>query len=206
MRPVVWVVLVLGLAIAAILFLRSNHDVITSAAAAVVAKSHAADPGADATPAVTRAVAPAALAEPADARATAPAAPPAPAAPAAPPDADDAARRTQTRSDVLAAPDLARFELAGAGASGHLQWSRSRGLVFDASGLQAPPANSVYEIWLMTNDGPVSVGLVVPDASGQVTLTTDAVPNTSPATGVSVTLEPLGGSAAPSGEIVLLAR
>src|SRR5207237_2193458 len=57
-------------------------------------------------------------------------------------EARDAALKAQTISDVLAAPDLVRYNLSGGeGAirfSAQVLWSRSRGLVF--SGSRLPPA------------------------------------------------------------------
>jgi hypothetical protein len=111
-------------------------------------------------------------------------------------------------SDVLAASDLIRFNLVGGPAtarfSGQLLWSRARGLVFSASRMPAPPAGSTYQIWLRTATLPVSVGTFVPDASGRATVAIDTAPSVPrPVTGVTVTLEPEPGGAAPSGPVVL---
>jgi hypothetical protein len=124
--------------------------------------------------------------------------------------ARDTAARAQTIGNVLAAPDLVRYNLAGHDTappmSAQLLWSRSRGLVFSGSRLPAPPANSTYQIWLLTNGEPVSASTFVPDSSGRVTVALDTPPRVArPVVGVNVTLEPSGGSASPSGE-TLLAR
>jgi Anti-sigma-K factor rskA len=122
--------------------------------------------------------------------------------------ARETASKAQVTSDVLAAPDLVRFNLTGgeggARFSAQLLWSRSRGMVFSASRLPAPPPGSTYQIWLLTAANPVSAGTFVPDDSGRVTAATDTPPNVPrPITGVRVTLEPEPGRPEPSGTIVL---
>ena len=122
--------------------------------------------------------------------------------------AREAATRAQTISDVLAAPDVIRFNLAGGKAearySGQLLWSRSRGLVFSASHLPAPPTGAAYQIWLATNGAPVSAGTFTPDASGKATVATDTAPRVPrPVVDVLVTLEKSAGVEAPTGAPVL---
>jgi hypothetical protein len=122
--------------------------------------------------------------------------------------ARDLATRAQTIGDVLAAPDLVRYTMSNRdalpGATGQVLWSRSRGFVFSASGLPAPPANATYQVWLLTRVGAVSAATFVPDAAGRVTVTT--TPNVPrPVVGAIVTAEPKEGARTPSGE-PLLAR
>lgn len=122
--------------------------------------------------------------------------------------AQQLATRAQTIGDVLAAPDLIRYPLQGrdalASASGQMLWSRSRGFVFSASGVPAPPRDATYQMWLLIRGGAVSGGTFVPDSGGRVTLSdTPKVPP--PMLGAIVTMEPKGGSDTPSGE-PLLAR
>jgi hypothetical protein len=123
-------------------------------------------------------------------------------------EARQTADSAQVISGVLAAPDLIRFNLVGQPgaprAFAQLLWSRSRGLVFSGSRLPALAAGTTYQMWLLTNGEPVSVGLLTPDAAGRVTLATDAPPAVPrPVIGVSVTTEPTGGRRAPSGAVVL---
>jgi anti-sigma-K factor RskA len=123
-------------------------------------------------------------------------------------EARDAAVRAQTISDVLAAPDLVRYNLVGgdetASFSAQALFSRSRGLVFSGSRLPAPPQESTYQIWLLSSGDPVSVGTFVPDASGRFSMATITPPRVqSPVAGVSVTLERAGGRERPTGRIVL---
>jgi anti-sigma-K factor RskA len=123
--------------------------------------------------------------------------------------AQEAALKAQTISDVLAAPDLIRFNLVGgdnaALARAQVLWSRSRGLVFSGTRLPPAPPNWTYQVWLLTNDVPVSAGTFVPDASGRFTLATDTPPPTPRLVGASVTIEPAGGRERPTG-FTLLAR
>jgi iron-sulfur cluster repair protein YtfE (RIC family) len=119
-----------------------------------------------------------------------------------------AASRAQIASDVLAAPDLVRFNLIGAEGparpSAQLLFSRSRGLIFSGSRLLPPGTGSVYQIWLLTATDPVSAGTIVPDDSGRVTLATDRPPDVPrPIVGVRVTLEPAPGRETPSDQTVL---
>jgi len=124
----------------------------------------------------------------------------------------DAARGTaiaaQMVSDVVAAPDVIRFNLMSDNAASrnyaHVLWSRTRGVVFSGARLPAPPAGSVYQVWLTTSDSPVSAGSFLPDQSGRATFATDDPPRIPrPVTNAFVTVEPEGGSSKPS-ETVLL--
>ena len=122
--------------------------------------------------------------------------------------ARETASKAQVTSDVLAAPDLVRFNLTGgegaARVSAQLLWSRSRGMVFSGSRLPAAPVGSTYQIWLLTSGPAVSAGTFAPDAAGRATAATDTPPNVPrPITGVRVTLEPTPGASEPSGVIVL---
>ncbi len=122
--------------------------------------------------------------------------------------ASTAAFQTRIISDLLAAPDLVRYNLVGEEGSplrGQTIFSRSRGLVFTGSRLPPPPAGSTYQIWLLTPTAPYSAGVFLPDAAGRFTLATDQPPAAPPPiVGVSVTLEPEGGSGQPTGRTILI--
>jgi len=125
-------------------------------------------------------------------------------------EAEQTARNARTVSDVLAAPDLVRFNVTSGAttprAYAQMLWSRSRGLVFSGSRVPPAPAGTTYQAWLLTATEPVSAGLFVPDQAGRVMLVTEDPPRVPrPVTGVAVTLEPTGGRPAPSGP-TLLAR
>jgi ElaB/YqjD/DUF883 family membrane-anchored ribosome-binding protein len=118
------------------------------------------------------------------------------------------ASRAQITSDILAAPDLVRFNLIGGeGATrafAQLLLSRSRGMVFSGSRLSSPGTGNVYQIWLLTPTDPVSAGTITPDDSGRATLATDRPPDVPrPIIGVRVTLEPSPGRQTPSDQTVL---
>jgi hypothetical protein len=126
-------------------------------------------------------------------------------------EAQATALRAQLVSNVLAAPDLIRFNLASPNAttraSAQALLSRSRGFVFSASRLPAPPDGSAYQVWLLTDGGAVSLGTIVPDAAGRASMSLDAVPSIPRAiTGIVATTEPAAGSAAPTGDVVLARR
>jgi anti-sigma-K factor RskA len=122
--------------------------------------------------------------------------------------------RGQLRSDraiatILAAPDLARIDLAGQqaapSASARALWSRSRGLVFTASNLPPAPAGRVYQLWVLSNQpAPISAGLMKPDASGRVTISFATPADLPQPVAMAVTLEPDGGVPSPTGDKYLV--
>lgn len=120
-------------------------------------------------------------------------------------EAREGTARSQMVSDVLSAPDLVRFNIAGAGASamsGQVLWSRSRGVVFSGVRMTPPPAGMTYQLWMLTDGVPVTAGTFVPAANGRVTFTTDTPRVPRPVIGAALTLEPAGGSATPSDLLV----
>lgn len=167
-------------------------------------------PGAPAAPAGVHRVA---SVQPPAARPLAAAAPPASAPPAAPePDprlieAQRAAERAAVLVEILAAPDLRRYALGGLGATptayAQVLWSRTRGLAITASRLPAPPAATLYQVWIRNVSGTASAGTLVPDANGRASLVVSG-PLKLPAPGaIRVTIEPQGGSPQPTGESCL---
>ena len=123
------------------------------------------------------------------------------------------ARRTaadaQSEVAVLAAPDLARIDLAGQPAapqaSARAFWSRSRGLVFTASNVPALPPGRTYQLWILTaQPAPVSAGLLKPDANGRVNAVFETPPDLPKPTAMAVTIEPEGGVPAPTGDKYLV--
>ena len=123
------------------------------------------------------------------------------------------ARRTafeaQSAVAVLAAPDLARIDLAGQpaapNATARAYWSRSRGLVFTASNLPAPPPGRAYQLWVLTaQPAPISAGMLTLDADGRVNARFDTPPDLPRPVAMAVTLEPEGGVASPTGDKYLV--
>jgi anti-sigma-K factor RskA len=122
--------------------------------------------------------------------------------------AREAAEKAQTISDVLAAPDMVKYNLVGGDGttffSAQALVSRSRGFVFSESRLPPVAKDSTYQIWLMSNGQAASVGTFSPDASGRYSMTTTAWPQGVLAvTSVLVTVERAGGNSAPTGRLVL---
>jgi anti-sigma-K factor RskA len=121
-----------------------------------------------------------------------------------------ASERSESALAVLVAPDVARIDLAGqpgpaSAASARAFWSRSRGMVFSATSLPAPPPGRTYQVWVVTRDsGPLSAGLVEPDAQGRVNAVFATPATIAQPIAVAVTLEPAGGVPAPTGPKVLV--
>ena len=101
---------------------------------------------------------------------------------------------------VLAAPDLVMREGALSG-GGRVTVAESRlnnaGVLVLAADA-APAAGRVYQLWTLQGNTPVSVGALEPGQTGALRLV-DGLPA---ATGVGVTVEPAGGSAAPTTPLV----
>ena len=123
-------------------------------------------------------------------------------------DALSAADRTERMVNVLAAADLQRFELGGESgapaANGQALWSPSRGLVLAAARAPQPPAGQIGQAWLVTTHGAISLGFTSPDGQGRLSAAFDAPPGLpGVVTGFMVTLERAGGSAKPTGRVLL---
>ena len=122
------------------------------------------------------------------------------------------ARRTaldaQSAMAVLAAPDVARIDLAGQPpapqARARALWSRDRGMVFTVSNLPALPQGRVYQVWVVTAGMPISAGLLTPDGTGGGSVYFATPPDIPAPVALAVTLEPAGGVPAPTGERYLI--
>jgi len=115
----------------------------------------------------------------------------------------------QTAVGILTAPDVARVDLAGQqpvapDASARAFWSRSRGMVFNASNLPRLPAGRTYQLWVVTPQAPISAGLLTPDPQGSVSEVFATPPDIPQPVAMAVTIEPEGGVPAPTGEKFLV--
>jgi hypothetical protein len=125
-------------------------------------------------------------------------------------DAQQAVAATRITVAVLAAPDVARIDLAGQApvapqASARAFWSRSRGMVFTASNLPALPPGRVYQLWVLTGQpAPISAGLLTPDAQGSVNETFNTPSDIPQPVALAVTIEPTGGVQSPTGQKYLV--
>ncbi|MFE2150349.1 anti-sigma factor domain-containing protein [Streptomyces lavendulae] len=113
--------------------------------------------------------------------------------------------REAALAGVLSAPDarLASGRIPDGG-TGTVVLSRERDrAVFVPSGMAAPPAGRVYQLWFAGPGGMRPAGLMDPARPGAPALLAGPV---GAATGIGVTVEPEGGSAAPTtAPLVLLA-
>ena len=120
--------------------------------------------------------------------------------------ARESAERAGLMTEILAAPDLYRFALAGVGAGqgayGQVLWSRSRGMALTAVGLHAPPGGT-YRVWVIDNTLIAAAGnLTVGDAATARLIVPG--PLTLPRPGsIAVTLETNGSASRPTGPICL---
>jgi anti-sigma factor RsiW len=116
--------------------------------------------------------------------------------------------RLQQVQRVMAAPDVLRVELKTqtqiAGAQARAFWSRSAGLVLVAEGLPALPAGRVYQLWTITGTAATSAGLLTPQVDGTAVLALPVSPDAPRPDAFGVTIEPTGGSTAPTLPIVML--
>jgi len=119
-----------------------------------------------------------------------------------------AAADAQTPLSILMAPDVRRIDLAGQpvapSASARTFWSRSRGVVLTAANLPALPAGRTYQLWFVTTQTKVSVGLLKPDTDGRVTAILNNATNLPDPAAVAVTIEPEGGVPQPTGAMYLV--
>lgn len=122
------------------------------------------------------------------------------------PDAEQAAQRAGTIVDILAAPDLVRYDLAGVGAGqgayGQVLWSRSHGLALTAVRLP-PPSGKVYCVWVSREDRTARAGVLGLEGVGTLRLIV-AGPLTLPRPGtIVVTLEDGVSADRPTGPVYM---
>jgi len=78
-------------------------------------------------------------------------------------------------------------------------------LIFLASNLPPVPAQKAYELWLIPTSGtPIPAGVFKPDAHGSATLINPPLPAGVEAKAFAITVEPEGGSTAPTMPIVMM--
>jgi len=120
-----------------------------------------------------------------------------------------AAMGVQRTMAVLAAPDMARIDLAGQAvapaARARAFWSRDRGLVVAANNLPPLKPGRTYQVWVLPAQGaPISAGLLAPDASGVATVAYETASDLPTPAGVAVSEEKAGGVPSPTVEAILL--
>jgi Anti-sigma-K factor rskA/Putative zinc-finger len=109
---------------------------------------------------------------------------------------------------ILTSPDVMQVDLKGQvpapSAAARAYWSRSRGLVFNASHLPPAPRQKGYQLWVVTAQAPISVGMLRVNAAGDVAMTFHTPPDIPPPVAIAVTVEPEGGVPAPTGDKYLV--
>ena len=123
----------------------------------------------------------------------------------------DAALRRATQAEriaaIVAAPDARRMSMRGygraVGASGQALWSSSRGVVIDGSQLPVLSDRETYQVWLVTPEHSVSLGLLAPDSAGRINGVFELPPGLPSPKGFMITREPAGGATRPSAAVVL---
>lgn len=122
-------------------------------------------------------------------------------------DAQHAARSAQMLALIASATDLWRFDLAGRkGQAAQVLWSRTQGVAVNARGLATPPPGKTYQVWLITPGRATSAGVLPVDETGRASVVLESpagLPR--PVTRAVITLEPDGGSEAPTGPVALSA-
>ncbi|MGQ0837520.1 anti-sigma factor [Actinokineospora sp.] len=89
------------------------------------------------------------------------------------------------------------------GLNGTVVLSRDRGQVMLlAGGVPTAPDGKTYQVWLMGDGDPRSIGLMDPDQEGRASLL-NASSGIGGATQIGVTVEPNGGSPLPTSEVVM---
>lgn len=119
------------------------------------------------------------------------------------------AERVGALVEILAAPDLRRYALAGMTQSatsqpyGQVLWSRSRGLAASASRLAPLPEGKVYQLWIVPDGPPAAAGVLVPDPAGRASLVLPGPLKLPLPVTIRVTIEDRGQAASPRGPVYL---
>ena len=121
----------------------------------------------------------------------------------------DAIALDERALDLVTASDVKpiRLEAApGVSAETHANYRSRPGTpiaVLSLSKLPPPAGGRVYQAWLRYQGSWLSLGTAVPDAAGKARIVAQGPAVAAPAEALEVTIEPAGGSAAPSGPLVI---
>jgi len=92
------------------------------------------------------------------------------------------------------------------GALARVVWNdRTGGHIF-VSNLTPPPTGKAYELWTIGTGAPRPAGLVAVQPSGEASQRVAAVPAGDPVKVFAITIEPEGGTPAPTGPIILASK
>lgn len=120
----------------------------------------------------------------------------------------DALENEKALRDLVSHPESRLARLTGLPAapkaSARVVWNpRSREAVLVASGLDPAPEGKAYEVWVIAKGAPVPAGVFQADAEGKAVFRLPDVAETAEVRTFAVTLEPAGGTPAPTGPMVL---
>jgi len=119
-------------------------------------------------------------------------------------------RAAEDLVNILTSPESKQITLAPVKAlpqpQGKAYYLSSSGhLIFLANNLAPLPPNKVYELWLIPSIGaPIPAGLFQPDSRGTATLVNPPLPIGVQAKAFAITIEPTGGSPAPTSQPIML--
>ena len=126
----------------------------------------------------------------------------------------EAARAATVERDAVLAivtgPGVQRLDLAGQPlaprASARALWNDAADMVFIATGLPSLPAGDIYQLWFVLPDAPMSAALLAPNADGDATVRLEIPDNVTLPAAMAMTVEPVGGAPAPTGDLYLLGQ
>jgi len=118
-------------------------------------------------------------------------------------DLDSTQQQAAAVSNLLSAGDAKVVSgSTTTGLNGTVVVSRERGQVMLLAGnVPSAPDGKTYQVWLMGDGAPRPIGLMAPNRSGHASLLT--TPGIGAAQDIGVTVEPAGGSPAPTGDLVM---
>ena len=104
--------------------------------------------------------------------------------------------------DVRAAADSTEVTLSGDIGSASFVYSDDLDTgFFQATNLPNVASDETFQLWLINDEGPVSAGTFTPTRSGGVNVRVSG--DIAPGVTLGLTIEPAGGSPAPTGEVLL---
>lgn len=117
-------------------------------------------------------------------------------------------KREQEISQMFSAPDTRVATLTGTEmaprAQARLAYNKAGSAMMIVEGLPPAPPGKDYQIWFITDGKPLPGGVFKPDEAGHVEMHAQVPLQARSAAAFAVTLEPQGGTAAPTGEKYLL--
>jgi anti-sigma-K factor RskA len=114
----------------------------------------------------------------------------------------------QAALDAITAPDMRPVSLSGKGdasaakATAFLDANKGRLLLY-VHGLPRPAAGRTYQLWVIVEGKPVSLGIFDVEQDGQARMTAQQLPELRGPVTIAVTEEPAGGVPQPTGTMVL---